>query len=258
MFEIGWAELLVIGVVALIVIGPEDLPEMFRQIGRFTAKLRQMGREFQKAMDQAAKETGVKDVARDIGAMTSPKAMGLDAVKAAADKFEKWDPIKNAAKPTATRTPGPSAAGEAAADAAADAVLEARTATALSGLTATAAPAAAAPATAAPTTAAAQAAGSEPGPAMGPATRALYDKQAARQKVLQESAAKLRAIDAAPAQSPSASPSPASEPAPAASAASTPAPAARSRAASARNAAEPAETAAKKPRKTRTAKGSEA
>ena len=42
MFDIGWMELMVIGVVALIVVGPKDLPDMFRQIGRFTAKLRQM------------------------------------------------------------------------------------------------------------------------------------------------------------------------------------------------------------------------
>ena len=61
--DIGWAELILIGIVALIVIGPEDLPDMFRQLGRFTAKLRAMSREFSRAMEQAAKDTGVKDVA---------------------------------------------------------------------------------------------------------------------------------------------------------------------------------------------------
>lgn len=94
MFNIGWAELLVIGLVALIVIGPEDLPDMFRQLGRFTAKLRSMSREFSRAMEQAAKDSGVKDVATDLTKIASPKAMGLDAVKSAADKFEKWDPMK--------------------------------------------------------------------------------------------------------------------------------------------------------------------
>ena len=48
--DIGWAELLVIGIVALIVIGPEDLPQMFRQVGRFTAKMRAMSRDFSRAM----------------------------------------------------------------------------------------------------------------------------------------------------------------------------------------------------------------
>ncbi|MFE3839540.1 Sec-independent protein translocase protein TatB, partial [Pseudogemmobacter sonorensis] len=94
--EIGWSELLLIGVVALIVIGPKDLPEMFRTLGRFTAKLRSMAREFSRAMEDAAKESGVKDVAEDLKKMTSPKSLGLDAVKSAADKFEKWDPLKGA------------------------------------------------------------------------------------------------------------------------------------------------------------------
>ncbi len=102
MFDIGWSELVIIGVVALIVIGPRDLPEMFRTLGRVTAKLRTMARDFQRAMESAADEAGVKDVAKDLKKMTSPKNLGLDAVKDAASKFEKWDPMKPAAvKPVA-------------------------------------------------------------------------------------------------------------------------------------------------------------
>lgn len=103
--EIGWSELLVIGVVALVVIGPKDLPEMFRTLGRFTAKLRSMAREFSRAMEDAAKESGVKDVADDLRKATNPRSMGLDAVKSAADRFEKWDPLK-AAKSTVTKPAG--------------------------------------------------------------------------------------------------------------------------------------------------------
>jgi sec-independent protein translocase protein TatB len=105
--ETSWSELMIIGIVALIVIGPKDLPGMFRELGRFSAKIRAMGREFTRAMEAAAKESGVKDVASDLRAVTSPKAMGLDAVRSAADKFEKWDPLKpspTAAKPV---TPPP-------------------------------------------------------------------------------------------------------------------------------------------------------
>lgn len=92
MFDIGWTELLVIGVVALIVVGPRDLPGMFRTLGRFTAKARSMAREFQRAMEQAADEAGVKDVTDDLKSVTSAKKLGLDAVKDAASKFENWTP----------------------------------------------------------------------------------------------------------------------------------------------------------------------
>jgi len=99
MFDIGWTELMVIGIVALIVVGPQDLPRMFAALGRFTAKARSMGREFQRAMDDAAKETGVGETARDLRNMTSKKNLGLDKIEGAAKKFESWDPSKTGTKP---------------------------------------------------------------------------------------------------------------------------------------------------------------
>jgi sec-independent protein translocase protein TatB len=100
MLDIGWSELILVGVVALIVIGPKDLPDMFRELGRFTAKMRSMAREFSRAMEQAANESGIKDVAKDFKSVTSQQSLGLTAMKDAAAKFEKWDPLKNAATPT--------------------------------------------------------------------------------------------------------------------------------------------------------------
>jgi sec-independent protein translocase protein TatB len=161
MFDIGWTELVLVGIVALIVIGPEDLPDMFRQIGRFTAKIRAMSRDFSRAMEQAAKESGVKDVAKDLKTMTSPKSLGLNAMKDAADKFEKWDPLKKSAPAAKAATPaevadkpaGDKPAGEAAS----------------SGLN------------------------------HGPATRALYEKQAAKRAALLDKAAQARAAKEMPA-----------------------------------------------------------
>jgi len=101
--EFGWSELLVIGIVALIVVGPKDLPGMFRQLGKFTAKVRRMAREFQRAMEDAADESGMKETASSLRKMTSAKEMGLDAVrdaakgwdsKASSDKAKKAEPKK--------------------------------------------------------------------------------------------------------------------------------------------------------------------
>lgn len=111
MFDIGWTELLIIGIVALIVVGPKDLPKMFRTLGQMTAKMRGMAREFQRAMDDAADASGVKDVARDLRKATDPQGMGLDEL----NKMRNWDPLKDDAPAGTGKTP-PSDEDEAAMD----------------------------------------------------------------------------------------------------------------------------------------------
>ena len=83
MFDLGFTELMVIGVVALIVVGPKDLPKLFRTLGQFTGKARAMAREFTSAMNSAADGAGVGDLKKmgdDIRSATSAKNMGLDSL----------------------------------------------------------------------------------------------------------------------------------------------------------------------------------
>lgn len=99
MFDIGMAEMVVIGVVALIIVGPKDLPVMFRRVGQFVGRMRGMARDFQRAMDQAADDSGLKDVADTVKTATTMKNLGLDdAAKSLAAVNEDWKAKQEAKK----------------------------------------------------------------------------------------------------------------------------------------------------------------
>lgn len=94
MFGMGWTELLVVGIVALIVVGPKDLPVLFRNMGRFMGKAKGMAREFSRAMNDAANEAGVSDVTKTLKAATNPIGSAMDGVKDAARDLTNFDPDK--------------------------------------------------------------------------------------------------------------------------------------------------------------------
>ncbi|MBE0454011.1 Sec-independent protein translocase protein TatB [Roseovarius autotrophicus] len=81
MFDLGWTELLVIGIVALIVVGPKDLPGMFQAVGRFVGKARGMAREFSRAMNDAADQSGVSDLQKTFKAAANPMKSAMDEVR---------------------------------------------------------------------------------------------------------------------------------------------------------------------------------
>jgi len=87
MFDLGWTELLVIGIVALIVVGPKDLPGMFRTVGRFVGKAKGMARDFSRAMNDAADEAGVSDVQKTLNAAAKPLSTAMDQIKKTGQSF---------------------------------------------------------------------------------------------------------------------------------------------------------------------------
>ncbi len=95
MFDLGWTELLVIGVVALIVVGPKDLPVLFRNVGRFVGKAKGMAREFSSAMNEAADQAGISEVQKGLKAAANPMGSAMEGLnKAASDLKTSIDPTK--------------------------------------------------------------------------------------------------------------------------------------------------------------------
>uniref|UniRef100_UPI00262E1D4F Sec-independent protein translocase protein TatB n=1 Tax=uncultured Lentibacter sp. TaxID=1659309 RepID=UPI00262E1D4F len=103
MFDLGWTELLVVGIVALIVVGPKDLPVLFRKVGEFVGRMKGMAREFSRAMNDAADESGMRDTAKSLRDIANPQKMGLDGIKDAVKDVAKWDPESETGKLAAKR-----------------------------------------------------------------------------------------------------------------------------------------------------------
>jgi len=107
MFDLGMTEMLVVGVVALIVVGPKDLPVMFRRVGQFVGKAKGMAREFSSAMNDAADDSGMRDVTSGINqslkAATNPVGSAMDGVKKAAASITDLDPESETGKLSAER-----------------------------------------------------------------------------------------------------------------------------------------------------------
>jgi sec-independent protein translocase protein TatB len=70
MFDIGWSELVVIGVVALIAIGPKELPAVLRTVGQYMGKIRRMASEFQGQFQEAMREAEMADIKKSVDEMT--------------------------------------------------------------------------------------------------------------------------------------------------------------------------------------------
>lgn len=69
MFDIGWVELMLIAVVAVVVVGPKDLPRAMRVVGQWTGKMKRMAREFQGQFNEALREAELDSVRKDVEAI---------------------------------------------------------------------------------------------------------------------------------------------------------------------------------------------
>jgi len=84
MFDIGWTELLVVAVVAILVVGPKDLPRMLRAFGKTMGQVRRMSNDFKRQFDEALRE--------------AERESGLDETRKDLQKMARSDPLMKAQK----------------------------------------------------------------------------------------------------------------------------------------------------------------
>lgn len=70
MLDLGWSELLVIAVVAIIVVGPKDLPRLMRSVGQWIRKARRMATEFQQGLEDMVRDEELTSIRKDVEQMT--------------------------------------------------------------------------------------------------------------------------------------------------------------------------------------------
>ncbi len=102
MFDIGWSEMAVIAVIALIVIGPRDLPKVMRVAGQWAAKARRVVREFQGNIDQMVREAEVDEIKKE--------AERIAAYDVKSDLEQSIDPTGDLARAVDPNVPDPPAA----------------------------------------------------------------------------------------------------------------------------------------------------
>jgi sec-independent protein translocase protein TatB len=106
--EIGASELIVLAAVALIVVGPKDLPVLLRRIGQFVAKLRGFAADFRASFDEMARQSELDDLRKEVEQLRSSSKSSLEDLVAA----PAWDnPLTTLDSPE-PGVPAPAAAEE--------------------------------------------------------------------------------------------------------------------------------------------------
>ncbi len=67
--SLGFNEIVILGILALVVVGPKDLPLLFRKLGQWTAKLRGMAQEFRTGFDELARQAELDELKREVDAL---------------------------------------------------------------------------------------------------------------------------------------------------------------------------------------------
>ena len=104
MFDMSWGEVMVIGAVALIVIGPKDLPKALRTLGNMTAKVRRMASEFQSQFNDAMREAELDEIRKQVEGVNQSVA-DFNPIQTVRDELK--GAIEGPVAPSGTAAPDP-------------------------------------------------------------------------------------------------------------------------------------------------------
>jgi sec-independent protein translocase protein TatB len=88
MFDIAWSELFVILVVALVVVGPKDLPKLMRKIGQWTGRARTMADQFRRSFDDMARQAELDELRAEVSKMKTAASVPMTEADYAAIGIE--------------------------------------------------------------------------------------------------------------------------------------------------------------------------
>jgi sec-independent protein translocase protein TatB len=116
MFDLGWGKIVIIAVIALVVIGPKELPAVLRTVGQWMGKIRRMAAEFQGQFQEAMREAEMADLKKSIDAITDATrgiGSGFDPLSSVTKDIEsafKEKPSETPSPPAVTGEPAGTAA----------------------------------------------------------------------------------------------------------------------------------------------------
>ncbi len=95
MFDIGWSEMVFVAIIAILVIGPKDLPKTIATVGKYIRKVRGFARDFQSGIDDLAKEAELDDIKKTVvGDDFNIKKQVEDAVDPTGEFSKAFEDIK--------------------------------------------------------------------------------------------------------------------------------------------------------------------
>ncbi len=112
MFDLGWGKIIIIAVIALVVIGPKELPAVLRTVGQWMGKIRRMAAEFQGQFQEAMREAEMADLKKSIDAITDATrgiGSGFDPLSSVSKDIESAFQEKPATPPATTEPAGTAA-----------------------------------------------------------------------------------------------------------------------------------------------------